>query len=168
MKNIVLTFGIIAGVIVSAMLFISFGMDFEGGELLGYATMVIAFATIFFGVKTYRDKYQGGVIKFGKAFLMGLYITLIASTMYVASWMVISETYGKDYMEEYYRHSVEELQKSDRSQEQIDQQIEELKAFKELYKNPAVKIGITYTEILPVGLLVSLISAALLKRKPIK
>ena len=77
MKKVILIFGIIAGIIVSAMLFISMAggsMDFENGELLGYATMIIALSTIFFGIKTYRDKYLNGSIRFGKAFLMGLYL----------------------------------------------------------------------------------------------
>jgi len=91
MKKIVLTYGIIGGVIVSAMMWLTLGSgkhDFDNGMRIGYTTMVIALSTIFFAVKTYRDKYLGGEINFARAFLMGLYITLIASTMYAASWMV--------------------------------------------------------------------------------
>lgn len=168
MKKIVLTFGIIAGVIVSAMLFISMAIesvDFEGGELLGYATMIIALSTIFFGVKTYRDKYLNGTIKFGKAFLIGLYITLIASALYVASWMIIINTYGASFMDEYYQYSIEKIEQSGQPQAEIDLQIQQMEEFKELYKNPVVQIGVTFLEIFPVGLLISLISAAILRRK---
>jgi hypothetical protein len=167
MKKIVLTFGIIAGVIVSGMMFVTFYegfIDIEHGELLGYSTMIIAFSVIFFGIRAHRDKHLGGTIKFGKAFLIGLYITLIASTMYVASWMTISNTYGKDFMDQYYAKSIEELRQSDQTEEEIEAQIQDMKEFQEMYKNPAVKIGVTYTEILPVGLLISLICAAILKR----
>jgi hypothetical protein len=167
MKKIVLTFGIIAGVIVSVMMFVTFYegfIDIEHGELLGYSTMIIAFSVIFFGIRAHRDKHLGGTIKFGKAFLIGLYITLIASTMYVASWMTISNTYGKDFMDQYYAKSIEELRQSDQTEEEIEAQIQDMKEFQEMYKNPAVKIGVTYTEILPVGLLISLICAAILKR----
>ncbi len=169
MKKIVLTFGIIAGIIVSGMLFLTMGENFinlENGEIIGYATMIIAFATIFFGIKAYRDKHLGGSIKFGKAFLLGLYINLMASTMYVASWMVISNTYGKNFMDSYYESAKEELRQSDLTREEIDAQIQSLEEFQEMYKNPVVKIGITYMEILPVGLLITLISASILRKKP--
>ena len=170
MKKVILIFGIIAGIIVSAMLFISMAggsMDFENGELLGYATMIIALSTIFFGIKTYRDKYLNGSIRFGKAFLMGLYISLVASTMYMASWMIIINTYGADFMDEYYQYSVEKLKNSGEEQQEIDLQIQQMEEYKELYKSPVVQIGVTYLEILPVGLLISLISATILRRRKI-
>ncbi|PLX22832.1 MAG: DUF4199 domain-containing protein [Marinilabiliales bacterium] len=170
MKKIVLTFGIIAGIIVSAMLLISFidGMvDFESGKVVGYLTMIIALSTIFFGIKTYRDKHQNGSIKFGKAFKMGLYISLIASTMYVASWMILANTTAKGFMDDYYTYSVEQLHKSNLSQEEIEIKIKEIKEFQEIYKKPAVMAGFTYLEILPIGLIISLLSASILKRKNI-
>ena len=168
MKNIVLTFGIIAGLIVSIMMFITMNesfMDMKHGELIGYTTMIIAFITIFFGVKAHRDKNLGGTVKFGKAFLLGLYITLIASTMYVASWMIISNTYGKNFMDHYYEKTIEDIRNSDLSQEEIDLKIQSMEQFQEMYKNPIFKIVITYMEILPVGLLISLISAGLLRKR---
>ncbi len=168
MKKIVLTYGIIGGIIVAAMMWLTLGgesHDFDSGLWIGYTTMVIALSTIFFAVKTYRDKHLGGSITFGKAFLMGLYITLIASTMYVASWMVLSATSKQDYMQEYYEHTKTELESSDMPPEKIEAELQEIRDFQVLYKNPVVKIGSTYMEILPVGLLISLICAAILKRR---
>ena len=167
MKRIVLTYGIIGGIIVAAMMWLTLGSgehDFDNGMWIGYTTMVIAFSTIFFAVRTYRDKHLGGSIAFGKAFLMGLYITLIASTMYVASWMVLSATSKQDFMTQYYEHEKVQLEKSDLSQEQVEAKLQEMRDFQEMYKNPAVKIGFTYVEILPVGLLLSLLCAAILRR----
>ncbi len=168
MKKIVFTFGIIAGVIVSGMLFITFSGDIERmdqGELAGYITMIIALSVIFFAIKTYRDKYNNGMITFGKAFLMGLYITLVASTLYVASWMVISGTIATDFMEQYHAQAIQELMASDKPQEEINKEIQQMEAFKEMYKNPVIKAAVTYLEILPIGLLISLISAGILRRK---
>ena len=167
MKKIVLTYGIIGGIIVSAMMWLTLGSgshDFDNGMWIGYTTMVIALSTIFFAVKTYRDKHLGGTIKFGKAFLLGLYITLLASTLYVASWMVLSAVSKQDFMQEYYEHEKARLESSELSAEQVDAQLKEMRDFQELYKNPVVKIGFTYTEILPVGLLISLLCAAILRR----
>ncbi|HEY8898017.1 MAG TPA: DUF4199 domain-containing protein, partial [Niastella sp.] len=87
MKKTVIVFGLISGLIISALLIITTtcysSNHFEGSEVLGYAGMLVAFSFIFVGIKSYRDKYNGGVISFGKATLTGLYITLIGSTMYV-------------------------------------------------------------------------------------
>lgn len=168
MKRIVLTYGLIGGIIVSGMMFLTIGSgkhDFDNGELIGYTTMVIALSSIFFGVKTYRDKHLGGSIAFGKAFLLGLYITLVASTLYVASWMIISANSDQDIMQQYYEHTKQQLEKSEMPAAEVEERLKEMREFGELYKNPIVKIGFTYVEILPVGLLISALSAALLKRR---
>ena len=168
MKKTILTYGIIGGIIVSAMMWLTLGSgdhDLDNGMWIGYTTMVIALSTIFFAVRTYRDKHLSGSIKFGKAFLMGLYITLVASTMYVASWMVLSATSEQDFMQEYYEHEKAKLESSDMPAAAVEAQLQEMREFGELYKNPVVKIGFTYMEILPVGILISLICAAILKRK---
>jgi hypothetical protein len=168
MKKIVLTYGIIGGIIVTAMMWLTLASgkhDFDNGMWIGYTTMVVALSTIFFAVKVYRDKHLGGTIKFGKAFLLGLYITLIASTMYVASWMVLSSVSEQDFMEEYYAHEKTQLESSDLPAVQVEAKLQEMREFQELYKDPAVKIGFTYLEILPVGLLISLLCAVILKRR---
>ena len=168
MKKTVLTYGLIGGVIVCAMMWLTLGSgshDFDNGLWIGYTTMVIALSTIFFAVRTYRDKHLGGSIGFGKAFLMGLYITLIASTMYVASWLLLSATSGHDYMEEYYAYTKSKLEKSVRPAEEVEAELQEIRDFQVLYKQPLVKIGATYAEILPVGLLISLLCAGFLTRK---
>ncbi len=168
MKRIVLTYGIIGGIIVSGMMWFTLGdgqHDWENGELIGYTTMVIALSTIFFGVKTYRDKHLGGSINFGRAFLVGLYITLIASTLYVASWMIMSANMQQDFMESYMEQAKAKLEQSGAPEAEVQAKVAEMKYFGELYKNPIVKIGFTYMEILPVGLLISLVCAAILKRR---
>lgn len=169
MKKLILTYGIIAGAIVSTMMLITFSgsaMDFDYGELIGYTTMIIAFSTIFFAIKSRRDKYLDGTIRFGSAFKIGLGITLVATFIYVLSWMIISNTIAKDFMSDYYQQSVDKLKASNLTETQISEKITEMKHFQELYKNPIVKIGMTFLEIFPVGFIVSLISALILKRKP--
>ena len=169
MNKTVLTYGLIAGLIVTVMMWLTLGSgehDFDNGLWIGYTTMVVAFSTIFFAVKTFRDKQNEGVITFGKAFRMGLYITLIASTMYVASWMVLSATSDHDYMADYYEHTKAELEASGLPQAEMDAELQKMRDMTALYNNNiAVKIGFTYTEILPVGLLISLLCAGLLKRR---
>ncbi|MBK8500579.1 MAG: DUF4199 domain-containing protein [Flavobacteriales bacterium] len=168
MKKIILTYGIIGGIIVSAMMWLTLGSgnhDFDNGMWIGYTTMVIALSTIFFAIKGFRDKHLHGSITFGKAFLMGLYITLVVSTLYVASWMVLSSVSDQDFMTEYYEHEKAKLEGSDMPAAEVEAHLQEMREFGEMYKNPVVKIGFTYMEILPVGLLISLLCAAILKRR---
>ncbi|HEY0976947.1 MAG TPA: DUF4199 domain-containing protein [Flavobacteriales bacterium] len=169
MKRIVLTYGLIGGLIVSAMMWLTLGSgqhDLDNGMWIGYTTMVVALSTIFFAVRTYRDKHLGGAITFGKAFLMGLYITLIASTMYVCSWLVLSANSEQDFMQQYYEHEKSKMERSGMPAAEMEAKLQEMREFGELYKNPVVKVGFTYVEILPVGLLVSLVCAGLLRRRP--
>ena len=168
MKKLILNYELIAGAVVSLMLVISFSgsmQNFENAELFGYTAMIVAFSTIFFAIKAERDKNQGGIISFGKALQIGLGITLVASAIYVLAWMIISETIAKDFMTEYYQQSVEQLKTSDLTEAEIDAKMEEMEDFQELYKNPIVKIGITFLELFPVGFIVSLISSLILKKK---
>lgn len=166
MKKIVWTFGLIAGAIVSLLLasmMFNQNMNMDYGEILGYTTMIIAFSTIFIGIKNFRDKHQDGKIKFGTAFKIGLYISLIASTMYVASWVLINNNSDIDFTAQYSQHMIKKMEAENSSQEEIEAMKKEMEEWVKIYENPFVMIAITYTEILPVGLLVSLISAGILK-----
>lgn len=168
MQKLILTYGLIAGAVVSLMLVLTYSgstLDFDHGEIVGYASMIIAFSSIFFAIKTHRDTSLNGEITFGKAFKIGLGITFVATIIYIAAWMLISNTIAKDFMSEYYQHSIEKLKASDLTEAQISARIAEMDTFNELYKNPIVKIGMTFLEIFPVGFLVSLASSFILKKK---
>ncbi len=173
MTRTVVTYGLLAGILNTVLmlgampLYTKEGqMNFQLGELLGYASMIVALSMIFFGIRHYRDRQSGGRISFGKAFQTGLLITLVASAVYVIGWMGYSSFGpGQDFMDQYYQYSVEQLRSSDRPPEVIEREIAEMETFREMYRNPLVQIGITFLEIFPVGLIISLISAAILRKK---
>ncbi|MBS1522669.1 MAG: DUF4199 domain-containing protein [Bacteroidetes bacterium] len=173
MKKIIIICGSIAGLIVTSMMLLSIsgcigGSDFEGGigsMLLGYSSMVIAFSMIFVGVKNYRDKHNDGTISFGKALKIGLLITLVASTMYVIAWQIDYYFFIPDFYEKYSAHIIREMKASGATQAQIQQQMIANKSNGEMYRNPLFNAMFTYIEILPVGLIMSLLAAVILKRK---
>jgi ethanolamine transporter EutH len=169
MKRIVTICGLIAGVIVSIFMVSSIAVcynkeSFEGNMLLGYASMLLAFSLVFVGIKNYRDKHNGGFVTFGKAFTIGLYISLIASTVYMIVWLFDYYFFIPDFMEKFTASTIKKLQEDGVSGPELESQIAEMGTYKELYKNPMGVILLTYMEILPVGLVVSLISALILKR----
>jgi hypothetical protein len=137
----------------------------EGSMLVGYASMILAFSLIFVGIKNYRDKHNNGAISFGQAFKIGLFITLIASTFYVVTWMIEYHYFIPDFMEKYTAVTLEGLKKEGASQAEITEKTKEMAQYTEMYKNPVMVFFFTYLEVLPVGLLVTLICALLLKRK---
>lgn len=176
MQKVVLTFGLIAGGIIAVLsLFLWMvvmgddgQMNFENGEWIGYTAMIIALSMIYFGTRTFRDKYLAGNISFGKAFQVGIMITLVASVIYVATWMIYYNTSeaAHQFPQQYLEHQIEKMKASGMEQAALDAKIEEFRQQMELYKNPIVMIGMTLLEIFPVGLIITLISSFLLKRKP--
>jgi len=170
MKKNVWIFGLVSGLIVTAMMVYSVAKcysdaNFEGNMVLGYAAMLLAFSTIFIAIKNFRDKYNGGVISFGKAFRIGLYITLIASTIYVLVWLVEYYMFVPDFMDKYTAHMIKVKQDSGASLQEIQKETSKLASMQEMYKNPLFVVLFTYFEILPIGLVVTLISALILKKK---
>lgn len=170
MKKNVLVFGLIAGVISSLWFIVQhvlgLEIDFDSGMWFGYASMLVAFSMIIVAVKKYRDTQNHGAISFGRALSIGLLVSFIAATFYVLVWLVYYYTVESDIMERYATFVIDELRASGASQAVIDAQQQEMGEFAEMYKNPVYVVLFTYMEILPVGILVSLITALVMKRKP--
>lgn len=169
MKKIVLTFGLLAGAVLSLMMAITMlffdQIGFDKGEVIGYTSMVLAFLLIYFGVRSYRDNVAGGAVGFGRALAVGTLIVVVASTLYVATWQVLYRTVASDFMSRYQLHAIEEARRDGASEEAIAHKKAEMERFAELYKNPVVNIAFTFLEPLPVGLVIALVSAGVLSRR---
>ena len=170
MKKMVLRYGLLGGLIVGGILAISvaFGLlsNHDGGSmLLGYASMLLAFSLIFVGVKSYRDKQLDGFISFGKAFKMALLTMLVTSTIYVLVWLICYYFFIPDFMEQYASSVLKRGAESGMSAADQAKEAASMQQYIEWYKNPLFVILLTYAEIVPVGVIVSLIVALILKRK---
>jgi hypothetical protein len=171
MKRIVLTYGLIAGAIVGAMLLITVPMykagtlNLDNGELLGYTTMTIALSLIFFGVKSYRDNNLGGEISFGRAVQVGLLIMLVAGAIYALCWEVSYRNMGEEFVAKIDQHYMDKMKADGASEAELAEAKADWESFGELYKNPIIRFGVTIMEITPVGVVLTLLSAALLRRK---
>jgi hypothetical protein len=169
MRKIVLTFGLIAGGLLSAMMLITMPFQdrigFDKGEIIGYTTMVLAFLMVYFGVRSYRDNVMGGTVRFGRALVVGLLITAVATVCYVATWEVIYYKLVPDFGDRYAAYSLEKARKSGATEAQIAEQTKQVEEFKKMYRNPLVNVALTSLEPLPVGLLFTLVAAGVLSRK---
>ncbi|MFA6440364.1 MAG: DUF4199 domain-containing protein [Bacteriovoracaceae bacterium] len=175
MRKIVFIYGGIAGLSMISMFLISFSLmergvlSFDNSELFGYTTMIIVLSLIFFGVKSFRDKHTNGTMTFGKGFKVGISIAAVASLFYAGGWEIYYNTTDlKDtFMPRYTELTIKKMQHDGKSQEEIQKKREEMKMFAEMYKNPLIRFGMTLLEIFPVGLVITLVSAGILRKKAI-
>lgn len=169
MKRIVLVFGLIAGAVMSVIMIATTvfadQIGFGSGWIVGYTSMVLAFLMVYFGVRTYRDTVGGGAVSFGKGFLVGLCIMLVASACYVATWEVIYHEFFPDFSAKYSAHEIERVRASGATPAQVEAKTRDMAKFEEMYQNPLYNIALTFLEPLPVGLLFTLASAWMLRRR---
>lgn len=170
MRKIVLTFGLIAGAVMSGMLVLTLPFQDQlgggAGMAVGYASMVLASLMIYFGIRQYRDNECGGAIGFGQAFKVGMLISVIAVVCYVLTWEVVYANFLPDFGERYMAEMLERAREAGASAEELATQAVEQAKFWETYKNNAlVRMGFTALEPLPVVLLFSAASAGLLRQR---
>ena len=169
MKKIVLTFGLIAGVIVSVLMGGSLLLADKIGTghsmVLGYTIMVASFLLVYFGIRSYRDNVLDGQISLGRAFVCGILISLIATVCYVAMWEVLYFNFMPHFMDSYFAAQIHQVQAAGLDSATTAARVAAIQRSQELYQNPFVNMAYTFLEPLPVGLLITLISAAVLRRK---
>jgi len=169
MQRIIFTYGVIAGFIVIASAIL--GLVLSGGEeahaqaWLGYLIMLIALSLIFLGIKRYRDQHLGGVIRFGTATLVGLGIAAVAGVIYVAVWEAYLAMTDYAFMEQYARGVIEAKQAEGVTGDELRAVVDNMESMKRQYANPLFRLPMTFLEIFPVGLLITLISAAVLRNR---
>ena len=169
MKKTVLTFGLIAGVIMSVLMDSNVLLSDKIGSghslLLGYTVLVASFLLIYFGIRSYRDNTLAGQISFGRAFACGILITLITTVCYVATWEILYFNFIPHFMDSYFAAQIHKIQSSGLDPATTATQVAAIQRSQQLYQNPFVNMAYTFIEPLPVGLIITLVSAAILRRK---
>ena len=169
MKKTVLTFGIGSGLILAVTMLATIpflhNLSGEKGMLIGYTTMVLAGLLVFFGIRSYRENVSGGKLSFGRAFGVGLLISLLSCCFYVGTWEIMYYRFMPDFAEKYATQMVEHAKKSGASQQKVEETTRQAEEFARNYHNPAYNIGMTFLEVFPVFLTITLLSAAILRKK---
>ncbi len=170
MKKNIVVFGIISGAVSSAMMLatvpfhdrIGFGAS---GLVVGYTGIVLSFLLVFFGIRSYRDNNGGGQITFGKAFAIGLGITVISCLFYVMTWEALYFTIMHDFPQKYAAYMLEKAKASGASDAVIAQKTKEIAEFTKMYENPFINAAFAFIEPFPIGVVITLVSAAVLRKK---
>jgi len=168
MKRIVWTFGLISGAIMALFMIatLPFVNAFDEHSLIvGYAGIVAAFLLVYFGVRSYRDTVLRGTIGFGRALTVGLLIATIGSVCYVATWEIMYYKFMPDFYSKYAQSAVDQARKDGKSEAEIAQTRAALEEMTKNAENPVWVFATTFMEPFPVGLVIALVSAGILRRK---
>ncbi len=162
-----LIYGLISGLVcVGVILWGLLALNGQHGtssEWFGYLTMIVALSTIFLAIRDYRNRKLGGVIKFLPAFGLGLMIAAVAGLAYASAWEVYLAATHYRFMDEYAATMIAQARAHGVSGPALDAQIAQLDAMKVTYANPLFRFPMTFIEIFPVGALIAIISAAVLR-----
>jgi len=168
MKKIVLTFGLICGAVIAALMLATVPfmhkMGMSGGLVIGYTSMVLAFLLVFFGIRSYRENVGNGYVSFRRAVGVGLLIMLIGCAFYVITWEIVYFNFMPDFAEKYAAFALEDARAHGASAAELAKQTEDMRKFQQMYSNIFYNVAFTSLEPLPVGLVMTLISAVILRR----
>jgi hypothetical protein len=169
MKKTVVTFGLLSGGVSALLMLLTVPfMDrigFDHGEIVGYTGILMSFLLVFFGVRSYRENVGGGAVSFGRAFTVGILITLVSCVFYVATWELIYFKLSPGFADKYSAYAIEKAKASGASQQKLDETARQMAEMKKMLDRPLVNAAVTLIEPFPIGLIVTLVSAAVLKKK---
>jgi hypothetical protein len=169
MKRIVLIFGLISAGLMAIFMFATMPfidkIGLDRGYIVGYTGMVLAFMLVFFGIRSYRENVGGGTITFGRAFVVGILIAVISSIGYVIAWQILFYGFMPDFFDKFAAHEIAKARASGATPERIQATIQEMEQVKQLGGKPILHAAFTFLEPFPVGLIITVISAAILRKK---
>jgi len=170
MKKTVLIFGLISGAISALMMLVTMPftdhIGYDRALVVGYTNIVLSFLLVYFGIRSYRDNVTGGQISFAQAFGVGILITLISCAIYVVTWEVVYFGFKYVSMDHYYTHMIAKARASGASDAVILAKVQEINRTKQMYENPLFNSLLTFIEPFPIGLVITIVSAAILRKKP--
>jgi Protein of unknown function (DUF4199) len=169
MKRTVLIFGVISGLVSAVTMLATFPfmhkISSDKALIIGYTTIVLAGLLVFFGIRSYRDNVSGGKLTFARGLAVGILISLLSNCLYVATWEIVSYKFMPDFAEKYASQMVEHAKSTGASQQKIDETARQAQDFVRNYHNPLYSISMTFLEPFPVFLVITLLSAAILRKK---
>jgi len=177
MRKTVIVFGLIGGSIIALLVWLTLAIDgghqlvgFDYAHFIGYGVMVLGLSMIFFGIKSFRDNYNGGKISFWKGVQIGLLITAIASVMYGGAWLIhnaVRPAFLGAYMQKYTEYQAAKMRESGSSDAEVAAATKEMEDMSAKVKNPLVFFLVALIEIVPVGLLLTVLCAAILRKQEV-
>lgn len=168
-KRTILTWGLIAGVVSISLMLATMPLGERIGYAysmtIGYTALVLSALLIFPGVRSYRDNVAGGKMSFGRGFVVGLGIAAVAAVCYGVVWAIVYANFMPDFCDKWAAYTIDQVKSSGGSAEKIAEATAQAAQMKRLMQNPLTNAAMAMLEPFPVGLLVSLVSAGILRKK---
>jgi hypothetical protein len=169
MKKTILRYGIISGIFLLVFFQVTHeffkNYDYSVKEIFGYGSIVLATVFVFIGIKYFRDKINNGWLSFGQGMKLGVLITLFPAVLFGIWTLIFTYYLEPDYYDKYFSAQTEQLRKSLPADE-FAVKVKEMESFKELSANPAFAFGLMFITVFLIGLIITIISTFILKRKP--
>lgn len=169
MKKTVFIFGLLAAVVAITVMVATVPLlDSEGyrkADLLGYSGMVLSALLVFFGIRYYRDRAAEGGLGFGRAFAVGLLITLVSSLCQVAAFQLVYFRLVPDFGDRFAACMVHRARDAGATPEEIAETTHKAETLKRLFDNPWTNAALTFVQPLPLGIVAAGLSAAVLRRR---
>ena len=170
MQRTILTWGLISGAISGGLMLVTIPfaekVGFERAEIFGYATLVLSALMIFFGVRSYRENVAGGTLSFGKGLLVGVGIALVAAICYVAVWMLVYYSFFPDFYDKFAVHMLDKAKNDGASPERLAAVAAQADEIRKISGKPVLVVAMTFAESFPIGVVASVLSAGILRRRP--
>lgn len=170
MKKTVLLFGLLSAAVAIAMMLATVPLldawGYQKTDLLGYGSMVLSALLVFFGIRYYRERAVEGRLGFGRAFAVGLLITLVSSLCQVAAFQLVYFRLVPEFGDRFAACMVERAEDAGATPEEIAETAEKAETLKRLYDNSWGNAALTFVQPLPLGIVAAGLSAFVLRRRP--
>jgi hypothetical protein len=167
---VVWKFGAISAVVSIALMLVVIPLmatpHYRYADVLGYSSMVLAALLVFFGIRSYRDQTAPGPLTFGRAFMVGLLITLISCVSYVIAFQIIYFALVPDFGDRFVICMIDRSRDDGGTSQQIEAARLQALSFKQLYDHPVTNAALTFATTIPIGLVATAVSAAILRQRP--
>ena len=168
MKNIIWKFGLGIGFAMALVMIIGTlaagtPPDYGVMEIIGYTGFILSALVIVLGIKVYRDRIAGGKISYRKGFTVGIGITAVAALVVGIYTFVHIAWMDPDFGESYIEWQIEEMKSEGIAAAELEREVVALREKQEMLGSPFMQAIVMYATILVIGLLITLISAAILK-----
>jgi putative flippase GtrA len=170
MKKTALRYGLYGILTILAVFFMSWLLlssrtdNYQTREVVGWTGIFLSVVFVFFGLKYYRDKQNGGSLSFMEGLKLGLLIVLFPSVAFGLFNVFYILVLDPDFLDKYYGYQVEQLKNSVPAAE-LDRRIKEVQDTREMFSSPFIQFIVMFLSVAAIGLIVTVISTLILKRR---
>jgi hypothetical protein len=171
MPTRIIAYGVLWGLLLSVMNFapipFSDKLNFAWWRKTGDALLIIGSLSAYFGIRSVREDVTGGYISFKLSVKIGLWITLVASTVCLFTWLIIFYQVSPDFPSAYGLDVINRMRSANKSDFEIRQAQELMMFYNGMLRHPMLNLLIIFIKPIPVGIVATLLSAAnLFKKNP--